>query len=174
MNPVESFIRGIKPALHEPAMNQRLVKELPRLIKNYPYLTEGIDLYDGTQFYLFFQNEEMKKKFLEDTKGIKPRSIPFHKALGLALGFPPKAVDFYCRCLQLEEEGKPEPPRVGIHYCGLNFSSDPADLTENITWLWERYQYKDILHVRIDTEMIPVEFGDLQNEILQPVRIASA
>jgi hypothetical protein len=70
-------------------------RHLPELIKSYPYIETGDRIKDYIQYYVFFQNDVLKREFEERMEGVSIRSPEFHEILGYALGNPPKAVHFY-------------------------------------------------------------------------------
>ncbi|MFC7441614.1 hypothetical protein [Laceyella putida] len=142
---------------------------LPKLSANYTYLTEDIAIFEGSYFYLFFQNNSIKKAFLLERDEAPAKSPQFHRALGHALGFPPKAVAHYASIVELQENGhdpvrleEMKAKRIGLQYCGIHCSSSMDHLEENVLWLWERYEYDGLLHIRVETALLPVKYGDLR------------
>lgn len=167
------FVKGKKPALYDTLASKRFSKRLPTLNLRYPYI-EDLNLIPDSKFYLFFQDEESKQSFLSETKGVAVPSPDFHRILGMALGYPPKAVDFFVKC---EQDRSMENLKIGMHYQGISCSGNVYDLIENCNWLWEKYTFdrcsKEPLEVRIGYNMHKVEKGDIQRlRELQEIALA--
>lgn len=158
---VDAFLLGIRPAVYYCVEDPQFQHSRDQLM-TYPFVNKNIDLYDGTDFFLFFQNEDLRQKFLGQSKGVKVRSNKFHQILGETLGYPPKAVDFYVQCLDKKEL---EQLKVGMHYMGIHCSGSAGDLVENTLWLWDTYSRSDVhslLEVRIDSSFYSVNCKDVE------------
>lgn len=166
MRDLDAFLLGYKPALLDTVLSEDFATMLPDLKRKYPYITEGIGLRDDVTTYMFFQTEEQKKSFQQQLEKVAPKSPEFHKILGLALGYPPKAVEFHSKLWSENEEAKQlELRKVGMHYYGITCNGNVDDLIENCLWLWDTYNFpdgpKDTLEVRIHTNFYPVEYKDV-------------
>lgn len=148
-NQIGAFLGGWKPAVLARAFKlcddqeifeaelkgdylwmHRLQKEAQKLLQ-YPHtVTDIIEgkrrKKDGKRYVLFhalfFQTEDKKALFLEMFQ-----QKPIDTAIGLALGFPPKAVEAF-------EQGR---RGIGIDYNGIQFASPIEDVAENLQWLWD-------------------------------------
>lgn len=126
---IESFLKGYKPALlYDTDSDQEL-----RQLKEFPFVQ--IWLYKKDQ-HLYFRSEQLKQDFINRTKELVPDSPGYHREIGLALGFPPKAVDFYITTL-LGKENDFDLLRIGIEYCGICFVTSIDSLIEDVSFLWE-------------------------------------
>ncbi|WP_124726275.1 hypothetical protein [Staphylospora marina] len=145
LSPLVAFLKGFKPALLE-VPNGEFASDVVRLLGNgYPYVSERmIDLLGGRRFFLYFQNEaeciRFRTAFAEEDKD---------RGLGLALGFPPKAVDWFVRMQTAKRSGNLEQYRqmkdrkIGMGYCGCLFVCDVGDFLENARWLLDTYPYRE-------------------------------
>jgi hypothetical protein len=82
---------------------------------------------------LFFQNRTLKEDFLKKSHGLKPGSAEHHRIIGLALGYPPMAADFFARSWidqSLWNES------VAFDYHGLYFAGHINDIQAIAEWLW--------------------------------------
>ena len=86
-------------------------------------------------------------------------SPDFHKILGSALGYPPKAVKFFAESWGNNELAQ---LKVGMYYLGIGCSGNVEDLTENCLWLWKQYQIKEKMKVRLDSNLIDVDYMDIE------------
>lgn len=130
----ESFLNGYKPAV---LMNPNRDDEKDFIpLARYPFV-ENIQVFDLAGQVLYFQNEQLKQDYLYQSKNTSdPHSPEFHRLLGLTLGFPPKAVDFYVSELMSPNNYRED--RVGLDYCGISCISGLDDLLENAYFLWNR------------------------------------
>jgi hypothetical protein len=150
----EAFLKGIKPALYR-AYNRGLAELFPKL-QEYPHLK------DHTGRYLFFQTEEKKQEYVDRIQQIDLNSPEYHKMLGLLLGYPPKAVDFFvrkCTDRSLSEVS------IGLGYAGIRCVCDVRELIENTKWLWDTYQLDEELRLFIGEEFVYVPYQDM-NELI--------
>ncbi|MXQ55931.1 hypothetical protein [Shimazuella alba] len=176
MKDLEFFLKGYKPSYYNTELDEEFTKHLPELIKSYPYIDMGIELMDDVQYYLFFQNDVLKREFEERMEGVPIRSPEFHEILGHALGYPPKAVHFY---VQAERDRSLKKKKVGIHYASISCSSSIDDIVDNAFWLWNTYSFQDAtkepLRIRIDTKMHEISYKDRETLIkLQNALFVSA
>jgi hypothetical protein len=147
----EAFLKGIKPALYR-ADNQGL-QELFPILKEYPHLK------DHTGRFLFFQSKEKKQEYVDNLRQIDINSPEYHKMLGLLLGYPPKAVDFYvrkCTDRSLAEVS------IGLGYSGVRCVCDVRELIENTIWLWDTYQLDEELRLMVEGEFIYVSYRNME------------
>ncbi|SHF01461.1 hypothetical protein SAMN05444392_10679 [Seinonella peptonophila] len=146
MNEIQSFKRGIKPAIFD--------QTIKRSLKNFPYLI--MDHQDLIQGYVFFRTPKERDQQLAAWKRITTISEQ-HQWLGQILGFPPKAVEHYI-------DPNPYKQDVGIHYCGITFGSNVKDVEENINWLWEKHQQNDVTKIfkKWRGLSIHIGYGDMQ------------
>ncbi|WP_028776610.1 hypothetical protein [Shimazuella kribbensis] len=159
---VDAFLLGMKPAHYGNTGCPTTMKYIDKL-KRYPYVTNGIDISDD-DYFLFFQNNELKNEFLDKLKNVKPRSPEFHKLLGVTLGYPPAAARFFATCMSRTSL---ESYRLAIHYAGIRCVSHVDDLVENAIWLWDRYTEQEDMKIMVNTSLYPVIRYDIErlNEI---------
>lgn len=124
MNSFEAFMAGIKPGClcHHEEDCFFLQK-----LTGFPNVQIRNDL------TLVFQNEEQKNQFLIQSEDIEPGSAEHHRIIGLALGYPPMAADFFARSWidrSLWDES------VTFHYHGYLFSGHKDDAQAISEWLW--------------------------------------
>jgi hypothetical protein len=135
MMPYHSFLMGYKPACFENL--DRLDSEILEKLRRYPFH----QIYDNT--VIFFQNETLKDQFLQQTRNLSPKSPEFCRVLGLALGFPPKAVEFYVDYYRWQIHDRKNAltyffsHKVGYRYIGIMFEGHIDDLFENAGWMWD-------------------------------------
>ena len=146
MHDVDAFLIGMKPALYGNTGSPTMINNMDKLL-SYPYVTKGIDIFDGQDFFLFFQNERLKDDFVNQVKNIQPRSPGFHELLGITLGYPPKAAKFYARC---QENEHLYDYSIGIMYGGVRCVSHIDEVIENSSWLWDRYTDDKDLRIQIN------------------------
>lgn len=118
----ELFKAGIKPALMLPYK-----RDVVDLLKVYPYVDMGQDL------YILFQNDDLKNRF-EVERAIAESGVgSMALVLGESLGYPPCAVRAYVeRELTIASRAK-------VTYYGMTFVCLVEDVPEALTWLAERY-----------------------------------
>lgn len=152
MHDVDAFLTGMKPALYGNTGSPTLMKHLDKLLP-YPCVTDGIDIFDGKDFFLFFQNDTLKQDFLSRLAHVKSRSPQFHQLLGETLGYPPLAAQFYAACQENEQYYDYS---IGILYGGIRCVSHVDDLATNCMWLWDRYTDDKDLRIQIYGNHYPV------------------
>lgn len=152
---VDAFLLGMKPAYYGNTACPTTMKHINKL-KCYPYVTEGIDISDD-DYFLFFQNNELKSDFLDKVKNVKHRSPEFHELLGITLGYPPSAAHFFATC---KNQSSMEAYKLAIHYAGIRCVSHVDDLIHNARWLWDRYNEDEDMKILIDTSFHSVERYD--------------
>jgi len=172
MKTVDAFLKGYKPAFLEVPDTEFTTEKLDLLLSNYPYVDEkAYDLLSGKKFYLFFQDEGVHARFQAEMERTTFTEVENDYVLGIILGFPPKAVDFYVRMQTENRNGNVEAyqqmksRKIGMIYCGCCFSLDVNDFQENALWLLEKYPYQeakeDGMFVRIGLEpRMPVPIDD--------------
>ncbi len=163
---VQAFLMGMKPALYGNTSSPTLIKHLDKLVI-YPCINDKIAIFDGEDFFLFFQTEEMKQVFLTKVDELELNSAEFHELLGNTLGYPPLAARFYGDCFRLKHEGKDQSHqqliqyRVSIRYAGIRCTSHIGDLKQNVEWIWDRYADSKALQVLVNTKYYSVERNDI-------------
>jgi hypothetical protein len=130
---IDAFFKGYKPAIlynyntewgrHEEDKEARLHK--------YPSINAFVHDMDQV---IYFQSKELRDSFQKKIDGIEPDTSAYYKELGLILGFPPKAVQFYCDWL-VDESLKWE--RVSLEFCGICCVGAIKDIKENVEWFWK-------------------------------------
>ncbi|KPC71034.1 hypothetical protein ADL26_15780 [Thermoactinomyces vulgaris] len=131
MKDIESFLRGFKPALLTNPHYQTYHAVESLKLASYPSV--GVRLHQMDQL-LYFQTEANKSRFLEQTHLLLPDSPAYHREVGLALGFPPRAVEYYVSVMH--HEGVDE-CKVYLEYCGIGFVTSLDYMQEDILWLWQ-------------------------------------
>lgn len=135
----DSFLQGYKPAL---LLNEKQ-QYIPDKVKNYPSLQVKVFEIHQT---LFFQNEKIKKEFIDNIRYIQEDSRDYHKILGLTLGFPPNSVEFFS-ALEVPFNDKEE-ERITVEYCGLNFVSSIYIIEDDLVWLWNKLNIDKVTKIR--------------------------
>jgi hypothetical protein len=158
MHDVDAFLTGIKPALYGNTGSPTLMEHLDKLLP-YPCVTDNIDIFDGKDFFLFFQNEKLKQDFLSQLSHVKSRSPQFHQLLGNALGYPPLATQFYASC---QEKEQLYDYSLGILYAGIRCISHVEEVESNCIWLWDRYTDDIDLRIQINGNHYPVKQHDTE------------
>jgi hypothetical protein len=160
---IDAFLLGMKPAYYGNTGSPTMVNNMDKL-EHYPCITDGIDIFDGQDFFLFFQDEQLKNDFLNKVNQVPPRSPAFHELLGKALGYPPLAARFYAQCTDNESLYDFS---LSIRYAGVRCISHVDELIENATWLWDRYTENEDMKILINTSYYPVIRYDTErlNEI---------
>jgi hypothetical protein len=149
-----AFMMGVKPAL---LSNDRYEK-ITYLKENYPYYT--LQKRPSFHEYLFFQTNGLMERYLEAVGGKPIANIPAHtKALGITLGYPPKAVEHFVK-KRFSDDPEMEMKDVGLHFCGIHCASSMDSLIEDAKWLWEKYP-----HPELDELYICYEQESLKQEI---------
>jgi hypothetical protein len=174
MHDVDAFLSGMKPAFYGNTGSPTCMENIYKL-QQYPCITKGIDIFDGPEFFLFFQTEKMKAEFENQVQNIPPRSPAFHRLLGITLGYPPKAAAFYAACQENEQYYDYS---IGIMYGGVRCVSHVDDLIENASWLWNRYTDDIDLRIQTGGNHHPVDRYDLERlhefQLLHKKREAAA
>lgn len=167
MMPYQSFLSGIKPACFENL--DLLDPEIQAQLKRYPFHQN----YENAA--IFFQNEALKEQFLQQTEGLSLDSPTYHKVLGLTLGFPPKAVEFYANYYEWQLRDRTSAVhhyfthKVGYRYAGVMCEGHIDDLVENAEWLWNRYGLAQDMMIKViqkpndDLITFPVKYRSMQD-----------
>ncbi len=164
----EAFLEGRKPATY---VNLGIISrpELISKLMKYPKINEFGD------FWMFFRNDRMKSRYMKQMNGIKPGTPERQYILGITLGYPPKAVDFYTRYFewQLREREVAKDwfftHNVAMKYHGIMFVSHVDDLEENARWLWDTYQIDEEICIEAikmperENERFIVQFRNLSD-----------
>ncbi|MDQ0418153.1 IS4 transposase [Croceifilum oryzae] len=145
----EAFLEGVKPSAYE-NLDMLSQSELIPALKKHPAWNEC------ENFWMFFQSEGQKERFL--SQYLHSTDSEQHRLLGLELGYPPRAVDFYVKILHETSH-----PTVGVHYHGYNFTSCIHDLEENIKWLWSTHKIVDSVEVRFNQESYQIRHLDIND-----------
>lgn len=119
------FVRGIKPGAFYNSTNEKS-EELKE--KGYPYIL--VETKRKNVLYLFFQNEQLKKEFINKHNITQPTIPLIHDWIGEALGYPPLAYKSFTI-----DRGK----KYGILYHGFNFACKEEDAEECLRYMQERY-----------------------------------
>lgn len=133
MTDIQCFLAGHKPALlfsqnHIPPYYSK--KEW-LLLEHYPVVP---DIHLHNTFDLYFQDSVLQQQFKRRTENMLDHSATvFQRELGLALGFPPKAVDYYVASGTGGDH-------VFYNFDGIQFVGRIADMLDDVSWLWNRYQ----------------------------------
>ncbi|MBH8600896.1 hypothetical protein I8U21_05840 [Thermoactinomyces sp. CICC 23799] len=155
--PAESFLAGIKPSCYE--CLSRVSPDLLKKLEKFPRYS----VHPG--YDIFFRDEPAHDGFAKEVKNLSRDSEAFHRMLGLALGFPPRSVDFYVKRIsgELNREQFYE-QKVGLYHAGVWCAGHKRDIIENMNWLWKQYPYYDQSRVATyynnDRQVYPVEYGD--------------
>ncbi|MBA4542008.1 hypothetical protein H1164_03715 [Thermoactinomyces daqus] len=157
--PAESFLAGIKPSCYENM--SRVPIDVLRKLERFPRFS----VFPG--YDIFFRDEQSRNEFAEAVVKIPRDSAEFHRILGLALGFPPRAVDFYVKRvsgeISLEQFYE---QKVGLYHAGVWCTGHKRDIVVNMRWLWERYPYNDKSRVATyynnDRQAYPIQYGDYE------------
>ncbi|SEM68603.1 hypothetical protein [Lihuaxuella thermophila] len=170
MYDVEAFLTGIKPSL-------LLSTAHPLFEKVLAYPSLEIDLIDDRPQYLFFHTEKERACFAKRVDPLSHRSPAFHRELGLVLGYPPKAVEFYVRKKECQDQCNWHDLQLlkakiaGLHYAGIGCNSNVDDLWDNAHWLWNTYRQDEILNIRVDAKLLPVKYRD-ENDLMKVIQQA--
>lgn len=150
MKPHEAFLLGYKPAFlgsqryQADILDELRARKFPNTLH---YELEDFDepgkLFDTG--YLFFQNEDLQKQYLDSMNGLELNSREEIILLGKTLGFPPIACEFYVDSNQSEELNR---KTATFRYYGRVFGGNIDDATLISIWLWEN----------VPAPPMPVEF----------------
>lgn len=157
---IKAFLSGHKPAF---LYNQ---KEKPwfyeedevQALKKYPLVQVDVELAQNQTLY--FQCEQERRDFIQRTQDLIMNSPSWLRELGLVLGYPPKAVDFY---VALKQDPALESQAVGIHFNGIGCTGN-IDIIENVCWLWERYPsswFQQDVEISYKKGWYTIPYGDL-------------
>jgi hypothetical protein len=126
-NPFESFLKGAKPAcLCHCDEDRGFLQKLTA--SRFP----KVQIRDNLT--LFFQNEELKNRFLTQSKDLEPGTPEHHRVLGEALGYPPLATKFFAESWTNQALWKDS---ARYDYCGFYFGGRFSDAIPIAEWLWE-------------------------------------
>jgi hypothetical protein len=156
----EAFLEGIKPALYINSNRPEFEEKMNQLL-SYPYI-------QGKDHYLFFQSDELKQKFIQETKGLSEDSLEYDRVLGISLGIPLRAVEFFVTKNLMGNPGD----GIGVGYAGLRFSCNPNELEQILIDLWDKYQINEDARIRIGTAFYYIGYRDYDqlNEIANKAR----
>lgn len=157
MHDVDAFLIGMKPAHYGNKGCPTTMKHIDQLM-SYPHVTDGIAI-SNDDYFLFFQNEDLKQDFLRKVSKVKFRSPQFHQLLGDTLGYPPLATQFFAAC---QENKQNYDFSIGIMYGGVRCVSHVDNLIDNATWLWNRYTDDKDLRIQIRGNLYPIDRYDTE------------
>jgi len=146
MIPYQSFLAGIKPTCFENL--DRLAPEIRTRLFQYPFHQTDENA------AIFFQNESLKRSFLQQTQHLDRQSPEYQRVLGQTLGFPPKAAHFYARYYEWQLRNRSEAlgyfftHKVGYRYAGIMCEGHIDDLVENAEWLWDQYYVENTMTIK--------------------------
>lgn len=126
MDPFEAFKLGYRHAylclrdLEEPNYNYLISKNLP-------FTTVA------HRSYLFFRQDQDCHAFNRRIQSWTRNDSEFHRIIGLTLGFPPIAVEFFVNALNNPDL---EDKRAGFKYPGYEFAGHVDQSKEICRWLW--------------------------------------
>lgn len=136
MDAFEAFVKGLKPS-HFAA---HIFKDrFEHLKQRYP------SAYVRDVATLFFQDEELRNKYITESNGLHFDSSEYKEVLGVTLGYPPVAARFFADTMRnkgLEKYG------AVFDYYGRYFGGHIDDVKEIAKWLWdhvENYPPSEIL-----------------------------
>lgn len=138
MTDLKAFLEGYKPAfLYNHHMKKPWFYEDEEVLalKAYPKV-EGIDLHRMKDMTLYLQDTAKKEDFLHHITGLEKDSLSYHRQVGIALGYPPIAADFYARSLK---DSSLDCEKVGFYFYGIGFVGGIHDIEECTEWLWNTY-----------------------------------
>jgi hypothetical protein len=155
---VDAFLLGIKPAHYGNTGCLTTMKYINRLTR-YPYVQNEKIAISDDDYFLFFQNHELKNDFLNKLDHVASQSPEFHELLGLTLGYPPAAARFFAVSQTRPELGV---YKVAIHYAGIRCVSHINELIENAKWLWDQYIEKEDMRILIGIKFYHVRRYDIK------------
>ena len=151
-----AFLDGYKPAILIERDNPYL-----HLVRGYPSYQ-----YDEWNI-LFFQNDELRRRFLSLLKGVEKGSYEECCLVGLTLGFPKKSVEFFARNDQIEKETGIFPMKVaiGMMWAGISFTTHIDYVEHEARWLWDTYKHPKAIENPLylwtkETSYLEVPYGD--------------
>lgn len=123
---IQLFNAGIKPAL--------LLSD--RQLTHVNYIEKPLYRYKSN--VLITNHAKDMKIFMDKAVNQKNGDKEFNWFywLGITLGFPPNACEYFCR-LRIDESARAE--KVKVNYHGIEFTTSEATLTDNILWMKNRY-----------------------------------
>ena len=147
------FERGIKPAVLvggfkslRREVETRQAQRIGERLKNYPHIEFS---HRGDKLY--FQNEQACKTFLDiGTQTVSVKGVQYldfkQWYLGIALGFPPSAVNFFC---ETPNSIWKEVPKTLINYYGVEFTCHRDDVENCLLWCNTHYYISSELKQRL-------------------------
>lgn len=125
MTDLQAFFAGYKPAYltdtDDPALNQLKLLYPSFVLKN--------------ETIMFFQNARDRYIFAAKMKDVAIPSPEYYRNVGLALGYPPVAVEFFIEFMENREEL--EPISAAFDYAGRFFGGRFSDALPIAEWLWQ-------------------------------------
>lgn len=127
------FLEGKKPAVLYNPHNRDIIYPfcLNKIIEAYPCIG-GIQSFDVKDQILYFQDERVKEEFANMSNEIEVNSPDWHKAIGLILGYPPPAVDYFANLLVDPEL---ETKKAFFDHDGMSFIGNVDDRKVIAKWL---------------------------------------
>jgi hypothetical protein len=120
------FVNGSKPAYI--CVND--CPEFEKLISSYP----SAPVIKG-KTTIFFHSAQERDEFSEKMMGIEIPSADYFRHLGLALGYPPVAVDFFVQYIY--DRDRLEKYAAAFSYAGRYFGGHIDDAETIAQWLWD-------------------------------------
>lgn len=120
----QAFLANLKPAYLTDFEDQS-IHLLKAMYPSFTLTNETI---------MFFQDVQSRDKFAESMQGVEIYSREYYRNIGLALGYPPIAVEFFLKFMENREEL--EPISAAYDYAGRYFGGRLADAIPIAEWLW--------------------------------------
>ncbi|UWE05319.1 hypothetical protein [Laceyella sacchari] len=127
------FLEGKKPAILYNPHNKDIIYPpcLSEITERYPYIS-GIQVFDVENQLLYFQNESLKMDFVCQSQSVEINSLEWHKLIGLTLGYPPKATDFF---MKIQSDPTLKRYQAYFHHDGMSFIGNVKEKQEIAKWL---------------------------------------
>lgn len=152
----ELFAQGLKPAYLGPIMEafqeyphcREIISNRGRVISTKQtakknddgtreLIKEKVAPYCHLGNMIYFQNETLKKDYIERSKEIKKGYNKMYN-LGITLGYPPSACE-HLSYGKYKLNGE-KMPNTAIIFNGLTFTTDATLVADNLEWLLKNYQ----------------------------------
>lgn len=142
MTDIQCFLASHKPALLVSKVMPYYEQSEIEQIHKYPHVSVIQQQREST---LYFQNEELKERFIQKTKiiGADHKSPEFFYYLGIALGYAPKAVAYYVN--KHVKQIQSTSVEIAYDYNGIQFASCADNLLYDVIWLWDQYTMENMV-----------------------------